>query len=319
MEILHLSNGQPVRRLDTLDRLPDEGLVWVDFLRDDCQHWECWAEPIVGAAIDVKHVSDSHNVNHASFFDGTADYDMLLFAGLGPSEDPLPLVTRTVAFFLFDRVLITVRSRDNISIDLAKQKLLDARSKPPGSVLLLAHLVLDTMVDRFLNIREPLNQHFTCMQDELLGHSRSGDWHALLEGRRVARQLEALSEDQIEALDAWRRGSRFDWNSAEEVRIRDLGEHVKRVLDYTNEQERDIEAAVQLHFASLTHRTNEIMRVFTVVSVVFMPMMLITSIWGMNFEYMPELHWRYGYFIGLGVMALVGVGCWLYFKIRRFL
>lgn len=319
MEILHLLNGRPPQRLEALQRLPDAGLVWADFVRSQAQGWECWAEPLIGAAIEPQHVTDSHNADHPSFFDGTPAYDMLIFEGLGPKDGSFPLETRTAAFFLFDRMLLTVRAEDNISFDIVKQKLIEGRLKTPANTLLLTHLVLDTMVDRYLRIREPMDRRFTQLQDELLDQNVPVEnWRALLMGRREARRLEALSESQLEALDAWRRGSRLDWSGSEEVRIRNLSEHITRVLTHASDQERDIEAAVQLHFASVSHRTNKIVQALTVLSAIFFPLTLITGIYGMNFDNMPELHWQHGYFMVLGLLATVGGVLFYIFKRRGF-
>ena len=317
MQIHHFANAMPPRLLDSAEPLPESGLIWVDFIREEAESWACWAEPMAGCAIEAQHVSDSLNPDHPSFFDGTTDYDMLVFQGLGPRDDRFPLETRTGAFFLFDRILITVREQDSVSFNQVHQKLADGRLKPPGSILKLAHLVLDTMVDRFLRVREPMDRRFTALQDELLAPDGSvDDWRKLLDERRVARQLEALCDDQLEALDAWRRNTRTDWSSTEEIRVRDLIEHINRVEAHANAQGRDIEAAVQLHFTALTHRTNEIMKVFTVAAVVFMPLTLLTGIWGMNFEYMPELHFHYAYFFALGSLVVLG-GLMLYIFRRK--
>jgi magnesium transporter len=319
MEILHFSSNRAPTVLTDTAQIPEDGLVWVDFIRDEAQHWECWAEPLIGVPIESQHVEDSHNPTHPSFFDGTPDYDMLIFQGLGPRDDPFPLETRTAAFFLFDRVLITIRAPDNVSIGATRKKLLDGRLKSPDSVLKIAHAILDTMVDRFLKVREPLDKYFTELQDELLDPSnKTDDWRTLLAGRRVARKLEWLSENQMEVLDGWRRGTRADWSAGEEVLVRDLREHVDRVLDHARDQERDIEAAVQLHFSSVTHQTNKIMQTLTVLSAIFFPLTLIVGIYGMNFENMPELHWRYGYFMALGLLAFIGGGLMYIFKRRGF-
>lgn len=320
MEILHFAEGKNPTQLNNTEQIPEDGLVWVDFVRDDAQHWDCWAEPLIGVPLEPQHVEDSLNPTHPSFFDGTADYDMLVFQGLGPHDGmPVPLETRSSAFFMFDRVLITIHASDNVSIGLARKKLLEGRGKPPDSVMKIAHFVLDTMVDRFLKIREPLDAYFTQLQDDLLDpSSKTDDWRTLLDGRRLVRKLEWLSENQMSALDAWRRGSRCDWTASEEVRIRDLNEHVDRVLDHARDQERDIEAAVQLHFSSVTHQTNKIMQTLTVLSAIFFPLTLITGIYGMNFQNMPELHWEYGYFYALGMLAVIGGGLLYIFKKRGF-
>ncbi len=320
MELFYIASDQPVRVLDPTQALPEDGLIWADFPRTEAPGWECWAEPLVGAAIDPEHVADSLNPTHPSFFDGTPDYDMLVFEGLGPSDDPFPLETRTITFFMFDRMLITVRAEDSVSTQKIRQRLLDGRLRMPESPLLLAHLILDNMIDRFLKIREPMDRRYTEMQDELLDtHAPMSDWRALLQGRREVRRLEALSESQLESLDAWRRGTRLDWNSREEVQLRDLTEHVGRVLAHASGQERDLEAAVQLHFASMSHRTNRVVQALTVLSAVFFPLTLITGIYGMNFEHMPELHWRYGYFYALGLLTVVGCGLFWYFRKKHFL
>lgn len=319
MEILHFSSDNTPTVLTDTTQIPEDGLVWVDFSRDEAEHWDCWAEPLIGVPIEPQHVEDSHNATHPSFFDGTADYDMLLFQGLGPRDKPFPLATRTAAFFMFDRVLITIRAPDNVSLSLARKKMLEGRGKPPDTVLKIAHIILDTMVDRFLKIREPLDAYFTKLQDELLDPAnKKDDWRTLLDGRRMVRKLEWLSENQLEALDTWRRGTRCDWTANEEVRMRDLSEHVDRLLDHARDQERDIEAAVQLHFSSVTHQTNKIVQTLTVLSAIFFPLTLITGIYGMNFEYMPELHWQHGYFFALGLLVVIGGGLMYIFKRRGF-
>lgn len=314
MQIYHFANLAPPQLIENTGTLPESGLIWVDYIRDEAHEWACAIEPQVGCAIEPQHVDDSLNPEHPSFFDGTADYDMLVFQGLGPRDDIFPLETRTGAFFLFDRILITVREADSLSFNQVRQKLVDGRLKSPGSILKLAHLVLDAMVDRFLHVREPMDRRFTALQDELLDpHGSVDDWRMLLNERRSARQLEALCDDQLEALDTWRRNTRTDWTGTEEIRVRDLIEHINRVQTHATGQERDIEAAVQLHFASLAHRSNEIMKVFTVAAVVFMPLTLLTGIWGMNFEFMPELHLRYGYPIALcSIVALGGLMLYLF-------
>lgn len=320
MDLYHFVPGKPPRVLGDGEALPAKGLVWADFVREEAQGWECWAEPLVGAAIDPEHVSDSLNPTHPSFFDGTPAYDMLVFEGLGPRPEPLPLETRTATFFMFDRLLVTVRAADSVSVDHVRRRLFDGRMKVPSSPRRLALLIVDAMVDRFLRIRETMDAHFTKLQDELLDPAQPlNDWRELLRCRRQVRRLEALSESQLEALDAWRRRSCFDWDQKDAVRMRDLEEHVNRVLTHASGQERDLEAAIQLHFASVSHRTNRVVQGLTVLSAIFFPLTLITGIYGMNFKHMPELDWEYGYYYALGLLALIGGSLWWYFRKRRFL
>src|SRR3546814_18218175 len=103
--------------------------------------------------------------------------------------------------------------------------------------------------ERCLAMRERRAKRGRRGQDDLLEtRTSSTDWGVRLGNRKQVRRLEAMSESQLEALDAWRRGSVVDWNRAMDVRVRDVVEHATRVLNYARGQERAIEAAVQLHF-----------------------------------------------------------------------
>ncbi len=319
MEILHLVSGQAPQRLADLAALPEDGLVWIDLARAEAADWPSLIEPLLGVEIDGEHLADSLNADHPPFFDGTSDYDMLIFEGLGPRDEVFPLDTRVGTLFLFDRVLLTVREADAPSYAMVKQRLQSGRIKCGLSPVQLAQFILDSMVDRWLKVRELLDQRLTKLQDELLDPgNRKNDWRTLLAGRRVVRRLESLSEAQHEALDSWRRGSRFEWKQSEDVRLRDIVEHVTRINQHAGNLERDVEAAVELHFATVSHRTNRIIRTLTVISAIFFPLNFVTSLYGMNFDHMPELHWHYGYYAVLSLLVLIAGGLLLMFKRRGY-
>jgi magnesium transporter len=319
MQILHFAPGAPPQSISELPTTVGDGYVWVDLHRDQAQDWAQQLAPWLKVEIDPQHVSDSLNAAHPSFFDGTAHYDMLIFAGLGPGDAALPLCTRTAAFFILERALVTVRADDAPSFIRAHARLADGRLVAPESPLDLAHQILDAMVDRFLAVRDPLDTHVNQMQDDLLDPDNGiNDWRMLLQGRRQVRRLEALCTNQLEAVDAFKRGTCKPWAREQAVRFRDLTEHINRVLSHASNLERDLEAAVQLHFAVATERTNRVVQTLTVISAIFFPLTLITGLYGMNFKHMPELDWHYGYFIVLGALVTIGLGLLALFKRRGY-
>src|SRR5690606_2561173 len=127
------------------------------------------------------------------------------------------------------------------------------------------------------------------------------DWYPLLEARREARRLQDLCEEQLDAIQEWRdeRLERSEPGAAAapaaagpvlpglsealQVRTSDLVSHIDRVLNHAQRMEASLETAVQLHFSATAHRTNEVVRTLTTITAIFLPLTLITGIFGMNF------------------------------------
>ena len=159
--------------------------------------------------------------------------------------------------------------------------------------------------------------------------SRSVDWQMLLESRNTLHMLEDICEDQrsavqewIDALDEW--PPEADDHARRErellrVRSRDVLEHIERVLGHVRRLESSIESAVQMHFSAVGQRTNDIMRTLTVLTAIFLPLNLITGIFGMNFDALPLIHDATGFWIALLLMAGIGGGLGALFWRKRYL
>lgn len=321
MKIFLFRPERPVAVLDTLEWMPAEGFVWLDFTRDEPPEWGRWAERLLGVRVDIQHIEDSLNPAHVSFFDGVDDYDVLIFHGLRVGTHALPLDTQPAVFFIFENLLVTVHAPDAVGFDfVGKRSDAAANARLPRSAVGLAYRIIDTMVDRFLATRDAIGRSCEVLQDEMLRTPAHIDnqWLDVLHARRSARRLAALSEDQWETVEMWRRDSRFDWDDVMLVRLRDLTEHITRIRDLANYLERDLESTMQLNFAILAQRQGEVMKIFTVIAAVFLPLMLLTGIWGMNFDHMPELHWKYGYVAALALIFGSGVAMLWWLKRRKF-
>jgi magnesium transporter len=319
MQIHLLYKGHTPKRLETADRLPDKGYLWLDFRREHANDWPEQVKRLTGVTPQDTHVVDSLGEGQPSYFDGTPDYDMLIFLGLGPDEAKVTVDTRTAAFFVFDRLLVTVRASDNLSFNICKDRYEQQRLKSPEEPVGLMLQILDIMVDRYLSLRGRLTERVNRLEEDLLDpDSLFEDWRQLLGQRRQTRKLEIIFNDQLEALDSWRRGTRLHLTRAQALAFQDVRDHINRVLTHVESQQRDIESAVQLHFSSVAHRTNRIIKTLTILSAVFLPLTFIVGIYGMNFEHMPELSWHYGYYLIMAGMALFAGVMLLIFKRRGY-
>jgi len=316
---------------------PEGAFLWVDCDRDDTRSWIEPVSAVTGTRVLDNHLSDLENLTHRSFFDSTKDYEMIVFRGLTTRSDPeknttvIRLRTSPSVFFLFPRCLVTVRSVDSRIVPALHERLMTPGQPLPSRPEDLLLRILSAMVDRYLDLREPLSDQLERWQRELLDPRRPfNDWLTLLDGRREARRLEQLCEEQRAAIQEWlderlergaapRTAGFSPLNDVLEVRVNDLIEHIERILVHARRLGSSVESAVQLHFSLTAHRTNEVVRTLTTITAIFLPLTLITGIFGMNFEAIPGLHSPLGFWITITAMVVIALALLGYFRTRRYL
>ncbi len=109
------------------------------------------------------------------------------------------------------------------------------------------------------------------------------------------------------------RGESYLISSDVQIYFRDCYDHVIQILDIVETYRELASSLMDVYLSSMSNKMNEVMQVLTVVSTIFIPLTFIAGLYGMNFEYMPELKTRWGYFICLGLMGAVAGGLVYYF------
>jgi magnesium transporter len=101
------------------------------------------------------------------------------------------------------------------------------------------------------------------------------------------------------------------------VYLRDVYDHTIQVIDSVEDFRDILSSMVDIYLSSLSYRMNDVMKVLTIIATIFIPLTFIAGVYGMNFEYMPELKWRWGYPAVMLGMTLLAVTMFVYFKKRR--
>jgi magnesium transporter len=247
--------------------------------------------------------------------------------------------TRAVAFVVFDRLLITVHppgcftARSFIERYLADAVQTDglvvvSRSRlPTGSSDLMLRMV-NVMVDSYLELRKQLSAEMDRWQRDLLRPASTGaNWNALVVARAELHTLEDLCEEQNDAMQEWLDAAREQpppaLAQAERdglvARARDVIEHIQRVVHQVRRMEQGAETVVQIHFSAQSHRTNDIMRTLTALTAIFLPLNLITGIFGMNFDPLPLSKHPLGFWIAMAMMAAVALALGVVFWRKHYL
>lgn len=192
------------------------------------------------------------------------------------------------------------------------------RLRHNGSDYLLYALV-DAIVDQYFSVLESLGEKIETLQERVMADPKPDtlrDIHALKRQLLFVRRAVWPLREVTNSL------SRSDCPYLHEptkVFFRDVYDHVVQIVDSIETFREMLSASLDIYLSSVSYRLNAVMRVLTVITTIFMPLSFIASIYGMNFEHMPELKWEWGYPVVLGAMGLVAAGMLIGFRRRKWL
>ena len=227
-----------------------------------------------------------------------------------PAQSDIGFDSEQISFFIGKRFLLTFQEghpgdcfagvRDRITRQIGR-----IRNSGPDY---LAYALIDAIVDAYFPALEGLGERVDMLEQRALTAPTPETTaeirilrRDLLSARRAIWPLREAIHSLIRDY-----GSFLDAETM--LHVRDCYDHCVELLDLV-EMYRDLATGLMdIHLSSLNNRLNEVMRVLTIVSTIFIPMSFIASVYGMNFKHMPETEWQYGYFYSLGLMAVVGFG-----------
>jgi magnesium transporter len=183
----------------------------------------------------------------------------------------------------------------------------------------LAYALVDAIVDSYFLILEKLGEKIEDVEEELVTNPASETLRGIHHLKREMIFLRKSVWPLREVLSCLERGESSLIHANTRIYLRDVYDHTIQIID-TIETFRDMLSGIlDIYLSSISNRMNQIMKVLTIIATIFIPLTFIVGIYGMNFEYMPELKWRWGYFAVLGIMAIIGIWMLIYFRKKRWL
>ena len=183
----------------------------------------------------------------------------------------------------------------------------------------LVYALIDAVVDQYFEVLEMLGERIEAMQERLMADPRPEtlkDIHAL---KRQLLFVRRAVWPLREAINNLSRSECPFLHEPTKVFFRDVYDHVVQIVDTIETLREMVSASLDIYLSSVSYRLNSVMRVLTVITTIFMPLSFIAGIYGMNFEYMPELKWPWGYPMAVGVMGLVAATMLLGFRWKKWL
>jgi magnesium transporter len=274
----------------------------------------------VGAAFDIHPLvlEDILHTTQRPKLEDLGDYLFLVVRMLYVEPQTEEIHSEQISFILTPHCLVTFQERAGDVFDLIRDRLRKGhgRVRKMGADYLL-YALMDAIVDNYFLIMEKTGEQIENIEQALMENPQSLLLNELYAQKRELLYIRKAVWPLREAIGGLERGESKLLKPKTHAYLRDLYDHTIQVID-TVETFRDMLSGVQdLYLSSMGHKTNQVMQVLTIIATIFIPITFVAGIYGMNFEVIPELKWRYGY-AGVWVVMITMVAIMLaYFRRKR--
>ncbi len=181
----------------------------------------------------------------------------------------------------------------------------------------LAHALMDAVVDHYFLILENLGERIELLEEELVKTPSAGLLSSIQGLKKEMILLRKSLWPLREMITSLERSESPLISKSSLLYFRDIYDHTIHIIDNLETYRDMLSGMLDIYLSSISNRMNEVMKVLTVIATLFMPLTFIAGIYGMNFKYMPELEWRWGYAMVWVLLLTIAGGMLLYFRKKK--
>jgi magnesium transporter len=291
----------------------------------DALHWIDLEDPTVKEATVLEDPFHFHplaiedclsEVHHPK----VDDYDAYIFAivhGIRFDAPTDSFITRELDIFLGTNFLITHHNGPMRSITSARELCnKNLQATMPRGVDFLLHSILDQMFEHYFPTLDAIEDKIQLVQVEVFENPSRETLDRIFALKKDVMQLRRICLPQREIINRLARADFKVISARAAVYFRDIYDNLYRIVEGSMSYQDMTQSTMDAYLSAVSNRLNETMKRLTVISALLMPMTVITGVYGMNFEFMPELHWRFGYPFALSLMV-AAAGSLLWFMKRK--
>jgi len=313
--------------LNTVSKQFTENCVVADIseLRSEAQNI-VWADVSDPTSEDFAELAEEFGFHHLSIEDCrhehqrpkveefTGYYFIVLYEAelVGP-HDLLEL--RELDIFLGKNYLVTVHSRPIRAIEIARRLWGEWTDRSEQGSGLLAYLLIDAIVDDYLPLLDVISDKMDYLEDSIFGEFRAEAIEEIFGVKKKLLYMRRAITPLRDVFNTLLRREQPIFPREIHVYFQDVFDHLIRVADTIDTLRDMLSSTMDAYLSVAGNRMNQVMKRLTSISTILMSVTLIAGIYGMNFVFMPELRWRYGYVLSL--LSIVGVGLALYMYLKK--
>lgn len=256
---------------------------------------------------DVVHVHQRPKVE---------EYDEHLFIIARMIDSYESLQTEQIAFFLGKDFVLTIQEgKPGDCLDPVRQRIRSSSGKiRKRGTDYLTYALLDSIVDHYFPVIESYGARLDQLDDHQIGNNSDISLSEIHQLRRELLVLRKAVRPYLEAINQLLRDSHPLVSDDTRVFLRDCYDHTLQLNDAIDVYREVCTDLRDYHLSMVSTRTNDVMKILTIIATLFIPLGFIAGLYGMNFDHMPELHWTYGYPMAIGLMSLVAGGLLFWFQ-----
>ncbi len=292
-------------------RVEDGNIVWADVSDPTSRDFEELAEEFGFHHLSIEDCRNEHQRPKVEEYPGY--YFVVLYeAQLAGPTDRLEL--RELNIFLGKNYLVTVHSRPIRAIDTAARLWPEWIDRAEEGAGLLAYLLIDAIVDDYLPLLDIVSERMDDLEDSIFGEWRAEVIEEIFSVKKKLLYLRRSITPLRDVFNTMLRREQPIFPREIHIYFQDVFDHLIRVADTIDTLRDMLSSTMDAYLSVSGNRMNKIMKRLTSISTILMSVTLIAGVYGMNFIFMPELRWRYGYVYALLSMVVVGIALYLYLK-----
>jgi magnesium transporter len=319
--------GQPVQKIEGIadfDALfaDPEGVLWIDMLDPDDQESFILTHDFHFHPLAIEDVIEEEDVISELSRSKIDDYKNYIYvefhlADYISREEGIAL--QEVSLFLTRNTVVTVHYENHKIFNyLYNRAVKDERVLGRGAEFLF-HALIDVMVDNYNNILEFFEREVDQIEKDVLEEPNEETVKMIFRLRRDIYQLKRIALPQKEMIGHISRGQFPLISDKAALYFNDIYDHLTRVIELSDSHRDTLIAALEVYFSNVSTKTNEIIKILTIFTVVLMPPTFLVGLWGMNFKYMPELEWKYGYLMFWAILIITIIFMILFFRRKKWI
>jgi magnesium transporter len=293
-------------------RLEPQNVIWADVSDPTSKDFEDLAEEFGFHHLSIEDCRNEHQRPKVEEFTGY--YFLVLYeAQLAGPNDRLEL--RELNIFLGKNYLVTVHSRPIRAIETAGRLWTEWVDRSDQGAGVVAYLLIDAIVDDYLPLLDIVSEHMDNLEDSIFGEWRAEVIEEIFGIKKKLLYLRRAITPLRDVFNTLLRREQPIFPRETHVYFQDVYDHLIRVADTIDTLRDMLSSTMDAYLSVSGNRMNKIMKRLTSIATILMSVTLVAGIYGMNFDLIPELKWRYGYVYAL--LSMVGIGVALYAYLKK--